>query len=198
MTPFITFFTPHFRRPRYLAACLASVAAQTAVREIEHLVWVDHVGRGVGGMFTQVPFYREAVHGEYVHLLADDDVLASPTVVATVRDFARAHDMSPLIIVRVDKEGQELPIGTPWPPQLSHIDLGCLIARRDVWQAHCEAYGGVYEGDYHFARAVCDAGHTAAFCNVLFLEGAVLKGAAELPPPPHIDVGADVRGGGAT
>jgi hypothetical protein len=34
MTPFISFYTPTFKRPRLMARCLASVWSQTAVDAI--------------------------------------------------------------------------------------------------------------------------------------------------------------------
>lgn len=177
--PFLTFYTPTFRRPRALARCLASVQAQTAADAIEHLVVPDYVGRGVGGMFTQIPRYAEAVHGDYVHILADDDELAGPDVVATVREFAERMGMPPVIIVKAEKGGATWPAGPPWPPRCGAIDLGCCIARRDVWQTHVEAYGDTYEGDYHFMAAVAQSGFEAEVLDLLFLRGAVMRGAPE-------------------
>jgi hypothetical protein len=55
--PFLTFYTPSYRRPHGLAKCLASVQMQTIVSEIEQIVIPDHVGLGVGGMFAQVSRY---------------------------------------------------------------------------------------------------------------------------------------------
>lgn len=182
MTPFITFYTPTFRRPTHLAACMASVGSQTAVAAVEHLVIPDYVGLGVGGMYQRVPGYASAVHGRYVHFLADDDVLASPTVVEEVRTFANARSSPPLILVRVRKGDREFPLGAPWPPVEGSIDLGCFVTRADVWQAHCEAYGrrNRYEGDYDFAAALHGAGVPAAVCDTFFMTGCVLRGTAEV------------------
>lgn len=176
----MTFYTPTFRRPQALARCMASVAEQSIVDDIEQIVIPDHVGLGVGGMYKRVAQYAKAVHGRYVHILADDDVLASTTVVEEVRAFAREHGEPEMIIVKSDK-GQVYPQGQPWPPVCGRIDLGCFIARDDVWQRHVQAYGhpGRYEGDFDFATAVWAAGHHAEFCNVLFVAGAVSRGAEE-------------------
>lgn len=178
MTPFISFYTPTFKRPQKLAACLQSVAAQTAVADIEQIVIPDHVGLGVGGMFAQVPRYRDAVHGRYVHMLCDDDVLASPTVVAEVKAFAEAHGDPPVILVKAVKAGMWWPAGDPWPPRCGAIDLGCIITRADVWKQH--DYGHRYEGDYDLMQSIADAGHQAAWCGVLFSIGGVNRGAPEV------------------
>jgi hypothetical protein len=178
--PFLTFYTPTYRRPQGLARCLASVQEQTIVDAIEQIVIPDHIGLGVGGMYRQVSRYAKAVHGRYVHLLADDDVLASPTVVEEVREFVRAHGEPEMVIVK-SKKGQTYPLGAPWPPVCGRIGLGCFIAREDVWRRHVQAYGhpGRYEGDFDFATAVWSAGHKAEFCDVLFVVGAVSRGAEE-------------------
>lgn len=176
-TPFMTFYTPTYRRPKGLAACLDSVQRQTAVDAIEQIVIPDHVGLGIGGMYQRIPDYADAVHGDYVHVLADDDVLASPTVVERVRDFARTHDQPALILVAVNKAGNW--ILPSWPPVCGAIDLGCLIVRGDVWQAHAAAYGACYEGDYTFAAAL-HANHVQAVrMDLHFLSGGVMHGAAE-------------------
>lgn len=178
-SPFLTFYTPTYRRPQGLARCLVSVQRQTAVHGIEQIVIPDHLGRGIGGMFQQIQHYADAVHGQYVHILADDDALASPTVVAEVQAFAEAHQYPPVILVAVTKGAHALPAGSPWPPLCGSIDLGCVITRADVWKSHAADYGDRYEGDFDFAHALWAAGHPAVWCDVLFLTGGVSRGAAE-------------------
>lgn len=177
--PFLSFYTPTFARPKGLARCLSSVSGQTAVAEIEQIVVVDHVGVGIDGMYAKVPDYADAVHGQYVHMLCDDDVLVSPTVVAQLQSFAAAHGHPPVILVKSCKGGMTWPQGHPWPPQIGAIDLGCVVTRRDVWQAHAHRYGLRYEGDFDFMQALHESGHDAVFCDLLFSSGGVSRGAAE-------------------
>lgn len=179
MTPFLTFYTPTFRRPRQLAACLASVARQTVVSVIEQIVIPDHVGLGIGGMYAQVPQYADAVHGRYVHFLADDDQLTESTVVEFVQNFATRHGDPPLILVAARKAGQVWPLDPPWPPREGAIDLGCAIVRSDIWKMHAKDYGHRYEGDFDFYQALHAAGIEPLWCNVLFSIGAVSRGEAE-------------------
>lgn len=180
MTPFLTLYTPTYRRPQGLAACLESVRRQTAVEAIEQIVIPDHVGIGIHGMYARIQDYAPAVHGQYVHVLCDDDVLASPTVVAEVQAFAEAMNHPPVILVRAQKGQATYPVGTPWPPSCGSIDLGCVITRADVWRDHASNYGHNYEGDYWFMKALSDFGHRAASCDLLFSVGAVSRGAAEV------------------
>lgn len=173
--PFITFYTPTFRRPTALAACLASVQAQTRVEGIEQLVVPDFVGRGVAGMYAEIPDYAEACHGRYVHLLCDDDVLLGPTAVAELEAFARHHQDPPLIVALAEKAGWVWPADHTWPPVEGHIDLACLITRGDVWRAMVGHYGRRYEGDFDFATALASAGITPTFWTRLFVRGAVSR-----------------------
>lgn len=179
MTPFLTLYTPTYKRPEGLARCLASVATQTIVADIEQLVIPDHVGVGIEGMYARVPDYASAVHGDYVMFLCDDDVLASPTVIEEVKSVTEAYGRPPVLIVKTQKAGMVWPQGDPWPPRQGAIDLNCAIVRRDVWQAHAHQYGRRYEGDFDFMHALYRAGHNAVWCPVLVSRGGVSHGEAE-------------------
>lgn len=178
MTPFLSFYTPTYKRPQGLARCLASVAGQWCAREIEQVVIPDHVGIGIEGMYAALPSYVDAIHGQYVHVLADDDELYTPDVVTTVRQFAHDAGFPAIILVAVQKG--PLTIAPPaWPPVEGQIDLGSMIVRADVWKAHAHDWGKRYEGDYDFAAALHRAGHEAVYCPVMFLRGGQSHGAAE-------------------
>lgn len=181
--PFITFVTPTYNRPKALAACMASVRGQTAAGFIEHVIVADYVGLGVGGMFARLPAYVDAVHGDYVHLLADDDVLEVPDAVERLKAFVEAQVVPPsLVLANSRKAGLSYPLGrTPWPPVIGQIDLGCLVTRRDVWKDAVGrgAYGDRYEGDYDFASALCRAGIAAVSCDVPLVLGGVMRGRPE-------------------
>lgn len=181
MQPFLTIITPTHKRPQGLARAMASIAAQTAADAIEHLVLPDYVGRGIPGMFATLPAYVQAVHGEYVYLMGDDDELVAPTVVAEVRDFAHEQYNPPVVIVRCHKGSWDLPKGQPWPPVLAHIDLGNVITRADVWAAHVSAYASQrrYEGDFDFMSSVAAAGHAAAYLPLHMLRGQIGRGLTE-------------------
>lgn len=178
MNPFITFYTPTYKRPTLLAKCLASVGSQTITWDIEQIVIPDHAGNGIAGMYERIPRYAAAVHGQYVHVLADDDELASPTVVEEVRAAASAARFPPIILVGVLK-GQLLIYEPQWPPECGYIDLGSVIVRSDVWKRHVGDYGKRYEGDFDFAQALHAAGHAVTRCSTIFLKGAAMHGVAE-------------------
>ena len=174
MTPFLSFYTPTHRRPKALAACMASVAAQTAVDDIEQVIVADHVGTGMAGMFERIADYADALHGRYIHVLSDDEILASPTVVADVRHFIRENGYPTCVAVRVQYEefGILPPPNFDGRPRLAQIGLSCLITRGDFWRWMVAqgGYGRRYEGDYDFAQMAWEHGHPWVACPVIFTE----------------------------
>lgn len=180
--PFLSLYTPTFRRPTQLRACLESVGRQTAVEDLEQIVVPDHVGYGVAGsLFGRLPWYASALRGRYVNLLCDDDVLASETVVETVRAFAAREHEPEVIVAKVIKNGLTLPACNPEAePICGQVDLTSYIVRGDVWQRHYADYGSRYEGDYDHALKLFQVGYRFAFCDVLWAVGAASNGRPEV------------------
>lgn len=179
--PFLTLITSTFRRPSRLAACLASVTAQTAAEHVEQLVLPDHVGYGIApALYGRLPWIAPAVRGSYVNLLCDDDTLADAGAVAELMAFAEKERQPEVIIARVRKGAFELPMCDPLgEPQCGAIDLVSYIVRRDTWLRHLGSYGMRYEGDYDHAIAMYRAGHRVAFFDRLWATGEAMRGASE-------------------
>lgn len=179
--PFLSFYTPTYKRPTLLARCQASVAQQTL--PCEQVIIRDEIGIGIDGMYRAIPEHAHEVTGEYVHVLADDDYLASPEVVAMVRSVAAASDWPDVLIVRAIKQGLDLPLDRRGPPQLGRIDLGCVITRRDVWLQHVHNYSqpeAKYESDYQHVAAMWEAGRWFVYTDILFEYGPALHGRPEV------------------
>lgn len=179
--PFLSLYTPTFRRPTQLARCLESVGAQTAVDDLEQIVVPDHSGYGVaGGLYGRIGWYASALRGQYVNLLADDDQLADDTVVSTVKVFADSQGQPDVIVVRVCKNGLFLPLCDPTgEPICGQVDMTSFIVRGDIWHKHWPDYRVRYEGDYDHALALFKAGYRFAFCDVLWAIGGASNGRPE-------------------
>jgi hypothetical protein len=180
--PFLSIYTPTFRRPAQLAACLASVGKQTAADDLEHIVHPDHVGHGVAGaLFGRLERIAPALQGRYVNLLCDDDVLAGDNVVEIVRDFAERRHYPEVITTRVQKGPLRLPLCDPeGEPICGQVDLTSFIVRGDVWHEHFKDYGLRYEGDWDHAHAMWKVGRQFTFCDVLWAIGAQSNGRPEM------------------
>lgn len=179
--PFITFYTPTYQRPAALGRCMASVGKQTAVKRIEQIIIPDHVTYGIaGGLYGRIPWYAEACRGDYVHVLCDDDELVDERAVEKLISFAEKKGYPPVIMVDVIKNGFEYPCCHPLDtPQVSEVDLGCFVLRRDIWIKHCKDYGNRYEGDFDHAMVLHNAGYPREYFNFMFVEGGASNGRPE-------------------
>jgi hypothetical protein len=157
---FLTVVTRHFvKRPNLLAACQQSLDAQR-VRDFEHVLLTDDVGRGVAWANAQFAAHADQVRGEYVLMLDDDDALADPDAVAILRDAAEARP--DLVFFRADHgELGILPDGAVWKkrPVRGHVGGIDFITRSDVWKAHISAFSKAHSlaspcGDYYFLESV--------------------------------------------
>lgn len=185
--PFVSLYTPTFRRPQALVRNIESVARQTAREHVEQVIVPDHVGHGIAwGLFGRIKWYAPALRGLYVAVVADDDHLAADDVVAKVKAFAEAHDFPEVIVVRAVKNGFEYPtcqVGKGGPPLVAEVDLCCYIVRSDVFARHAADYGARYEGDFDHAKVLYDAGYRHEFCDVLWVDGAASNGRPETDWP---------------
>lgn len=167
MAPFLTIYTPTYRRPRALARCVASVEGQ-ARRNFEHIIYRDEVGEGIAGMFARLIENSVKFTGEYVYVLQDDDQLAGPDVTGQIEDFARANGNPPVIVARTHKGQLALPSQPGQRPSVGGIDLGNYIVRRDVFLEHMGGFAtGRYVADCDFIQRVWDAGAAFTWCDCL-------------------------------
>lgn len=146
--PFLSVYTPTFRRPRLLAECCSSVDAQT--RFVDHVIVPDEIGVGIGGMYRLIREHAHRPVGRYVQVLSDDNVLVDDRVAEELEREAIAHDLPDVVMVRGDINGTRQPVNWNTEPVLTKIDLSCFIVRRDVWVANADRWGERYEGDFDF------------------------------------------------
>jgi hypothetical protein len=167
--PFLTIYTPTYKRPKLLAQCKATVAMQTC-QDIQHYVRFDNVGVGIDGMYRQLKQDVGDIRGDYVYILPDDDRLCDVRAVETLQRFVQANDSPPVVIVRTRKASYMLPLLWQQEPRQGHIDLASYVVRRDVFQAHVKDFGERYEGDFDFIHAVWRAGWAFSWLDFMFSE----------------------------
>jgi len=169
VTPFLSVFTRHMAsRPRQFEECLRSLTAQTD-QDFEQIVIVDHVGRGVAWANRQFVAYQQAVRGDYVLTLDDDDVLVRPEAVALLR-AAAAESQADIIIFKGDHGPLGiLPDRLVWQkrPLHGHISGQDFIVRREVWQRHADCYPAIYAADYAFISELWRCGYKAHWLDVV-------------------------------
>jgi hypothetical protein len=141
-----------------LEICRQSVRVQCD-EDWEQVVIEDQVGIGVAGMYREVRRHVDQVHGDYVYMLQDDDMLVDPRFVAQLRKFVEATKWPEVVIVKIRAQTRELPLIWREAPRLGRIDLGNFVVRADVWKAHAADFGQRYEGDFDFIMNLWDCGY---------------------------------------
>ena len=174
--PFFSFVTRCYKRPAQLLRCLESIQQQTDP-DYENVIIVDPVGVGVAaanGFFFQ---HRRRVHGQYIYLIDDDDVVVEPTLVATVKEIAAEHDWPDMIMFRVQHANGILPDARVWgkKPIGGAIGGSAYVVRADVWQRHIIRFGerGIYAGDFDFIQTLFERGYRAFWCDAIIAAAPV-------------------------
>ena len=150
---FLSIYTPTFRRPFLLELCKASVAAQSA--PVEHVVVEDKVGVGV---YRMIRDHVGEVHGEYVMVLSDDNVLVDGEFAADLATEAFEADLPDVVMFKGQIASTLQPAAWACEPIATMVDLSCFAVRRDVWLAHAADWGDRYLGDFDFIHSLWTAG----------------------------------------
>ena len=175
--PFVSFVTRCHKRPRMLLRCLTSISRQDDP-DFENVIIVDEAGIGVvaANALYNKPENKSRVHGNYVHLIDDDDVICSTDFVSVVKRIAAEHNPD-VIIVRVKHpNGSVLPDAPVWmkKPIGGHIGGSSVVVRRDVWLQHIHAFGDgkIYGGDLDFVTELFNPRHNLRiyWCNRIMVE----------------------------
>lgn len=156
--PFLTVYTPTFRRPLMLAQCETSVQIQTA--PVEHVIVQDEIGLGIDGMYGDIRNHLEKVSGEYVMVLSDDNVLVSEYFAGELEREVAAQSRPAVVVFKGLIGSTVQPASWGGEPRITQIDLSCFAVQREIWQAHAADWGERYEGDFDFIHALWRAGHT--------------------------------------
>jgi len=132
--PFLSILTRTYQRPEALKQCKRSVAMQ-ADQDLEHLILRDTVGVGC------IEAYRLLLNvqprGEYVMILDDDDLLASPWFVSDLKAAARAYDPDVIVFKMRCEELGILPDAFVWQQKPIHGHIGGpnVAVKLHVWDA---------------------------------------------------------------
>lgn len=163
----LTVLTPTYKRPVGLKMCQASVQGQHRSEEIQHLIVVDDEGKGVAGMYRDLPQANALIEGEWVFVLSDDDVLVYPRIIELIEQVEAEYPTAGCIMVKMFCNGRVLPWKECWhaPPQMGGVTLSNWIARKDVHIAH--PFGCRYEGDFDALASIYAASVPTAWADVV-------------------------------
>jgi hypothetical protein len=143
---FICLVTRTYKRPKALAALVASLEAQQD-QDYEHLIIPDEIGVGipaVNGMFRQLDLTDRAT---YIWVMDDDNYLDDAAIV-TIRALNQGADV---LIVGHERGDIVYPSSEP---ANGTIDIACMLVTPAVWMKHRGSYGEHYAGDWDFMSSV--------------------------------------------
>lgn len=161
LRPFLTIVTRHMcERNDMLLTNRASLGEQTD-QDFEQLIITDDLRRGVAWSYTNLQNYTRQINGLYVFLLDDDDMLAVPDFVSSLKRCAVENDYPDVIMMRMQHEPDRvLPDDRHWKqnPELGYIGCSAYAVWRGVWMQHVRDFQPVYHGDYTFIDTVYHSG----------------------------------------
>lgn len=148
----LTIITRTYKRPMALSICKTSVRQQGFPDDIQHMILEDTIGIGIAESYRQLSQRDWSdVKGDYVYLLDDDNIL-TPGVVQYLKDMSSCSPA--LIIARADMAHMGLlPPDVRDVPRQGYIDLGCVIARKDIFLKAIKHCRPRYEGDFDYISA---------------------------------------------
>lgn len=153
--PFLEVLTRCYKRPRSLRRNRASLDRQTCDDWVQTFL-IDDVGRGVPWANRMLGRYADRLEGDYIWVLDDDDECICPNMVAELRALAQVHAPD-VIYVRAEMGHYGvMPPDAYWQhaPVLNKIGMSNFVVRREVYQAHADAWPYQIAGDYAFISAV--------------------------------------------
>ena len=176
--PFLTILTRTYRRPAGLVALMRTIQRQTLAHSIEHIIIPDYIGVAPNdAVYGVLPMYTSAIHGEYVHVLGDDDILKSEFSVEHLRDDIREAGNPVYQVVNCYKGEQTYP--KAWPPKEGDIDLCNLVIRADVFEAMMSRYAKGYKCDWGAFNVLTEIAGLQPLSALIYATGRVGGGRPE-------------------
>jgi len=152
--PFLEVLTRTYKRPRMLAANMASLEAQTDDDHIQTLL-NDDEGRGIAWSYRNLASYAPFLTGDYVWILDDDDMAVSQTLVSDLKGIVEAHNPD-VIMLKMDHGRLGILPKSCWQkqPEIGGIGCSAFVVKREIWQRHSKFFGSHYAGDYDFIASI--------------------------------------------
>ena len=125
----------------------------------EHILIIDQKGAGVYYANMSFVLAIQAVKGEYVFMLDDDDFINNPDMIdELMKDTESKPD---IVLFKMEIKNGNFNNIYPSPecwqsrkPKIAHIGTSCFAVRRDIWAKYIHHFGHPRCGDYRFLEAI--------------------------------------------
>ena len=169
--PFLSVMTRTHPKPvDYLARNEQSLRDQLDP-DYEQIVLIDEVGRGLAWANRQFWEHRHTAEGDYVIMLDDDNVLATPHAITILK--AVTWDQPEAVIFKADVGPHGImPTSLAWSQRKAiawQIDGHCTIVRTDIWRKYIHYFSVDIRGDAAFLAALTCADLRVEWCNAVLV-----------------------------
>jgi len=140
--------------------------------DYEQTVIRDEVGRGLAWANRQFYEHRYDVDGDYVIMLDDDNVLATPHAITVLKAVTWDYPNAVIFKADVGPHGI-LPTSLAWTQRRAiawQIDGHCVVVRRDTWIEYIHEFNCDIRGDAAFLAAL-----TAADLRIEWLNAVLVR-----------------------
>jgi hypothetical protein len=140
--------------------------------DYEQTVIRDEVGRGLAWANRQFYEHRYDVDGDYVIMLDDDNVLATPHAITLLKAVTWDYPNAVIFKADVGPHGI-LPTSLAWTQRRAiawQIDGHCVVVRRDTWIEYIHEFNCDIRGDAAFLAAL-----TAADLRIEWLNAVLVR-----------------------
>ena len=167
--PFLSVVTRTYKRPRLIRQCIAILREQTD-HDFEHIVKEDEIGLGSDGAARLLWETADEVHGEYVYLCDDDDLIIDRDLVANLKTIANDGDPDVVMVKVEHAPGLVLPLDWRAPPKRHGIGGSGVIVKRQLFVDNIRQFATRQDGDFDYVEAVYRAAD-----NVYWYDRVVLQ-----------------------
>ena len=160
--PFLTIVTRTYKRPTFLAQCVASVDAQSG-GGIQHVILEDREGLGIYGSYKWMtdPAQFARYEGEYIYCLDDDNVLIDPGFAVALAHIANQYAPDVVMVKAQHPTRGILPHIWKRFPMRNSVDLCNFAVRADVWKANAGRFLDIEQAeDFAFINHLFKAHHS--------------------------------------
>lgn len=166
----LSIITRCYKRPIGLRRNKMSLALQT-VQDFEHILLVDNVGIGLKAAADRLAIEAPVlIHGDYVYVLDDDDMLVDNEFVARIQEVVFLADPDIIMVKSDDGTMGVLPTVKVWGkrPIYSQIGGQNYVVRADIWKRHAAHFISEQDrGDFAFIEELFHYDYTVYWLDAI-------------------------------
>ena len=180
---FLSVVTRSCGRTRLLARNRKSLATQIDP-DYEHIIITDNEHKGLHEANKSLSKNKHRVKGKYVLILDDDDYISDRSFIKHLKNVVAQHPVDIILFKVYRKQFSEtLPSKRTWgkPPVLGEIGSCCFVVKYAIWRRYIHEFGQPRYGDYHFIKALFNAGCSHYWVNRTMITVDKIGGGKGLP-----------------